>query len=135
MSFHSKLYLAVVSYYFLVKAKYQIEFWHLKKIIALNSKKSKGSNSHKDSLDDVKTICGFVKKLSNYTPFESNCYNRALAAKMILNRKNIDSIIHYGVMEEKESQQLKGHIWLEFDGKLLLGGYEAIKYNEVFKFN
>jgi hypothetical protein len=57
-------------------------------------------------------------------PWKAVCFQRGLAAHIMLRRRGLNSILHYGVAR-KEEEGLSAHVWVSLDGTILLGGREA----------
>ena len=70
-----------------------------------------------------------VNKISKYTPWQSKCLVQAIAAKRMLQARQIVSTLYLGV-KKSNSQQLEAHAWLR-SGSLYLTGGQGHKYFTV----
>jgi hypothetical protein len=61
-------------------------------------------------------------------PWRVVCFQQALALQMLLRRRGIASLLHYGIAQE---DALKAHVWLSVDGETVIGGEEAPRFAEV----
>jgi hypothetical protein len=57
-------------------------------------------------------------------PWRTVCFQNGMAAQIMLRRRGINSILHYGVAKDTE-EGLKAHVWVTVDGLALIGGEEA----------
>ncbi|WP_238480423.1 lasso peptide biosynthesis B2 protein [Clostridium chrysemydis] len=71
----------------------------------------------------INTISKAVLRVSNNTPWVTNCMVQAITAKKLLNNQNIDSTIYLGVT--KEENELKAHAWLRCGEVFVTGGNGA----------
>src|SRR5665213_3764345 len=65
-----------------------------------------------------------VEAWARRVPWKAVCFQRGLAAHVMLRRRGLNSILHYGVAR-KEEEGLAAHVWISLDGTILLGGREA----------
>lgn len=68
----------------------------------------------------VEQIAWAIATSSRYTPWRSNCLARAIAAKMMLQRRNIASTLYLGL--KKNADQLEAHAWLRAGEQIVTGG-------------
>jgi len=85
-----------------------------------------------DSKAQSKLIARLVNYTSRFTPFTSNCFNKALAAHFMLRRRGISSTLILGVAKYKE--KMEAHAWLTSGDQILTGGYEHERFTEVSHF-
>lgn len=57
-------------------------------------------------------------------PWRAVCFQRGLALHLMLRRRGIASVLHYGVAQDAENG-LRAHVWISADGRPLLGWEEA----------
>ena len=73
-----------------------------------------------------------VTRAARYTPFRAVCLPQAIAAKAMLRRRGIASVMHFGVA--KTPQELKAHAWLDA-GRIEVTGYPVdADFVEVARF-
>ncbi len=54
-----------------------------------------------------------VKRASKNVPYRAVCIQQAVAARMMLGRRGIPSVMHFGVGREgEEREQIRAHAWL-----------------------
>jgi hypothetical protein len=68
-------------------------------------------------------IAWAVTVASRIIPGPTTCLTRALAAQALLARYGFPGRLHFGVTRG-EGSQVKGHAWVESDGRILIGGTE-----------
>ena len=84
-----------------------------------------------ENLKMAKLVGFHVNRVTQHTPWESKCLVRALTARAILKKKNINSTLYLGVM--KENEKMVAHAWLRC-GLLYVTGGNGKEYGMVAKF-
>lgn len=59
------------------------------------------------------------------------CFHRAIAAHLMLRRRNIPTRFHYGAATLPE-RGLTGHVWLTAGETFVVGGDQASRYRHLF---
>ena len=77
--------------------------------------------------DLVKNIRFAIKICDKYTPWPTECYTRALTAKIMLKRRQMASTLYFGFCKD-DTGQLKGHAWLQCSGLIVTGFCDFSKY-------
>lgn len=75
-----------------------------------------------------------IKALHKFAPWRPKCYNRAMTAKQILLKRNIETIMHIGF--RKKDDKFDGHAWLTCNDILVTGkvkGLNTFKKLEAIK--
>lgn len=72
-----------------------------------------------------------VRAWCRRVPWKAMCFQSALAMQMMLRRRGIRAVLHYGISRE---DGLKAHVWLSVDGETVIGGDEAPGFVEVAAF-
>jgi hypothetical protein len=65
-----------------------------------------------------------VEAWGRRVPWRAVCFQRGLAAHVMLRRRGLPSLLHYGVANDAGGG-LKAHVWISLDGVPLVGGEEA----------
>ncbi len=78
------------------------------------------SNQTVINKDELHQVIFIIQIISKYLPF-IKCYNKALTARILLNRKGYKSTLFIGFKRD-ETQQLKGHASLECNDVIITGG-------------
>jgi len=68
----------------------------------------------------VQNISNTIGAVCKNSPFKATCFPKALATKIMLNRRNIPCTLHLGVCKDP-SGLFKGHAWLTYEGLVLTG--------------
>lgn len=68
-----------------------------------------------------------VEAVARRVPWKAVCFQRGLALHVVLRRRGVPSILHYGVAKTTE-KGLAAHVWLTADGTTIIGGEEAKAY-------
>jgi hypothetical protein len=61
------------------------------------------------------------------------CFQKGLALHMMLRRRGIASVLHYGVMQNA-ARGLAAHVWISEGDRLVMGGEVAPDYTELARF-
>jgi hypothetical protein len=69
-----------------------------------------------------------VTSASAHTPWRSVCFQQGLALQRMLRRRGVDARLHYGIGNAGE---LKAHVWVTVDDKIIIGGGPAPDYKCV----
>jgi hypothetical protein len=72
-----------------------------------------------------------VEAWARRTPWRTVCFQQALALQMLLRRRGIASVLHYGIAQKEE---LKAHVWLSVDGEDAIGGEDAPRFTEIARY-
>lgn len=65
-----------------------------------------------------------VRAASRRMPWRTVCFQNGLAVHLMLRRRGIASLLHYGVAQGKE-EGLRAHVWVSVAGRDVIGGEEA----------
>lgn len=86
--------------------------------------------------DDPSTIARYrwaVNRWADRVPWRAVCFQRGLALHLLLRRRGIGSIMHYGVTQDS-GEGLRAHVWIEAGGRIVMGGEEAAGFARVASF-
>jgi hypothetical protein len=64
---------------------------------------------------------------ADHVPWRAVCFQRGLALHLMLRRRGIPSLLHYGVAQTAE-KGLSAHVWISAEELLVMGGKEAANY-------
>ncbi len=79
-------------------------------------------------LVEVSRIRHYLAVLQRFAPWRPKCYNIALTAIYLLDKKNIPYTLHMGF--KKERNALEGHAWVTVRNKIIVG-----ERSDLFKYN
>jgi len=71
-----------------------------------------------------------VTRAARYAPFKAVCLPQAMAARMMLARRGVKSVLHFGVMKET-GKPLNAHAWLDAAGVEVTGYAVAREFAEI----
>ena len=83
-----------------------------------------------DSSSDVRRTddaCWAVRAAAPFLPWRTVCFQKGLALHVMLWRRGISSLLHYGVAQ-REEKGLSAHVWVSARGRVLIGGREAEEF-------
>lgn len=84
-------------------------------------------------LSEARKVGWAIERMSRHTPWESQCFVQALAAKKMLNSRKIASTLYFGLAKD-QSGTLVAHAWLKSGGHNLTGGGGVDQFTVVSYF-
>ena len=90
----------------------------------------KAASDHTATNDLLEMIRISILRASRRSPWRTKCFEQALSVRMMLRRRNIKSVIYFGVCMNQPDQKEKmtAHAWLKCSNVVVTGG----KNNEMF---
>jgi hypothetical protein len=70
-----------------------------------------------------------LQRAVKYAAHNSKCYDQALAAKFMFNRRQLPSTLYFGL--SKEENQLSAHAWVRCGDSVVIGSRGFEKYTPV----
>ena len=74
-----------------------------------------------------------VTAWADRVPWRAVCFQRGLALHLMLRRRGIPSVLHYGVAQ-RQDEGLRAHVWISAGDRTVLGGEEAPQFACVASF-
>jgi hypothetical protein len=74
-----------------------------------------------------------VQTAGRHTPWESKCLAQAMAAKMMLRRRQIPSTLYLGLAKDEQGE-LTAHAWLRCGDLILTGGQNYESFTTIATF-
>ena len=71
-----------------------------------------------------------VTRSARYVPFKAVCLPQAMAARIMLRRRGVRSVLHFGAAKGKE-KPLDAHAWLDAAGVEVTGYPVAANFAEI----
>lgn len=77
-----------------------------------------------------------IRRACRRSPWRTKCFEQALSARMMLRRRGIKSIVHFGVRKSIPNQKeaLEAHAWLISSGVIVIGGENNNTFTIVGRF-
>ena len=92
------------------------------------------SQPEPDELRRIVAQCRWaVTRWADRVPWRTVCFQKGLALHLMLRRRGIPSILHYGVAQD-DADGLKAHVWVGVGDAIVLGGEEAERFTRVASF-
>lgn len=119
---------------FIAKACIKVlPFRMLSKLIGERNKKAMTVDSPEHKATILSGISFAIRQMSKHVFWSSVCLDQALAAKWILQRRQIPSTLYFGVAKgDKPDDMVKAHAWLLVEDESVIGGegegYHIIAY-------
>jgi len=63
-----------------------------------------------------------VRLAARYTPWDSNCFPQAVAARLLLGWYGIPYALYFGLMREAQTLEMKAHAWVTAGRAAVTGG-------------
>ena len=88
------------------------------------------------SEDLLKTIQISILRAARRSPWRTMCFEQAITARMMLRRRNIKSVIFFGVNinSEKQDEKMTAHAWLICSDFTVTGGKNNNQFAVVGRF-
>lgn len=83
----------------------------------------------------VRNISNAIRRTKHYLPGRIMCLEKAVAAKLMLNRRNISSQLYFGLTKDAEGHQLKAHAWLKYGSSFVTGAKDASNFAKLYMVN
>ena len=84
-------------------------------------------NNREEGVSLARQLRAVITLCDKYTPWPTECYTRALTAKIMLRRRNIDGTLYFGFQKDSNGQ-MAGHAWLTSCGIIITGFCDFSKY-------
>jgi hypothetical protein len=118
----------------LVAASFVIRLLPFRRTAELMGRETRPIDLVAPSTDKVVAACRWaVNAWADRVPWRAVCFQRGLALHMMLRRRGIGSVLHYGVAQDVE-KGLHAHVWVDVAGRTVMGGEEAPRYALVASF-
>jgi hypothetical protein len=92
------------------------------------------SGEEAEALDQAHEVGWAVRLAADRVPFKAVCLQQAVAGKLMLRRRGIVGVIHFGVSVTTPTEKLKAHAWLDAGPARLTGYPVPPEYTEVARF-
>ena len=77
------------------------------------------------------TIGRAVRLAARYTPWDSNCFPQAVAARLLLGLYGIPYVLYFGLMRDPQSAAMKAHAWVAAGKVRVTGGTSFGRFTVV----
>jgi hypothetical protein len=84
-------------------------------------------------LRQTQQVAWAIRACATRVPWRAVCFQQGLAAHFMLRRRQVPSILHYGITQSAE-RGLEAHVWVTNEGQVVIGGEEAARFNCVATF-
>ena len=74
-----------------------------------------------------------MTRSARYLPFKAVCLPQAMAARVMLKRRGVASVMHFGAARGQD-KPLDAHAWLDAAGVEVTGYPVAINFTEIARF-
>ncbi len=89
-----------------------------------------GGNPPDEHVALAREIGWAVTRAARYVPFKAVCLPQAMAARVMLKRRGISSVLHFGAAKGKE-KPFDAHAWLDAAGVEVTGFPVAVQFTEI----
>jgi hypothetical protein len=91
-----------------------------------------GAEPNPDEQALAQEIGWAVTRAARYMPFKAVCLPQALAARQMLRRRGVASVLHFGANMKKDAERrLDAHAWLDTAGVEVTGYPVARDFTEI----
>jgi len=126
-----KPFLILEAYFFMIFSKIALTLFSFKWVASMMGElmaESLEVDNHKKK--ELKVISEAIKISDRNIPMETACYVQALAAKLMINRRNLKSTIYLGIRKDEEGDT-RGHAWLRCGTFVVTGKERKKKYQVI----
>ncbi len=116
-------------------ARFILLFFSFKKITNyLGEISTESSFDERNSLYDLEDFSVVIPMVAKNVPWEATCFVQAIAGRLMLNRRKINSTIYIGVKQSaREKGEILGHAWLR-SGNIIITGRKGFEDYKVITF-
>lgn len=82
---------------------------------------------------DVGRTVRAVEAWARRVPWKAVCFQQGLALHLLLRRRGVRSVLHYGV-RQSPGEGLAAHVWVSVGGHPVIGGGEAPRFQCLARF-
>jgi len=75
-----------------------------------------------------------ISRGCRYAFWRTKCFEQALAAKLMLKKRGISSLLYFGVYKNDDSLKLNAHAWVICKGMIITGSKNLELYKVVSRF-
>ena len=72
-----------------------------------------------------------IRLAANYTPWNSNCFPQAIAARILLGLYGVPYVLSFGLMRDPTNLEVKAHAWVSAGRVSVTGGASFQAYSVV----
>ena len=80
------------------------------------------------------SIGRLIKLSARYTPWDSNCFPQAIAARLLLGLYQIPYVLYFGLTREPTTEKIKAHAWVSSGKVNVTGGNSFSQFTVVHCF-
>jgi len=124
--------LFVEAWIMLALARIVLIFVPFRKLISFIKSKSTCGASVLEGTACLEQISVAIIRSSRRFPWRAKCFEQALAAKMMLGRRNLQATISFGVT--KNCDKFTAHAWVDCYGIRITGGENTTEYTLLATF-
>ena len=112
----------------------RLPFPRLERLLGSRFAESGGTLDAGDA-SQVRRVSWAIERVSPHTPWNSNCFPQALAAKWLLRRRGVASTLYLGAkFDPSNREQLMAHAWLRAGTSYVTGGNAGRSHGAVASF-
>jgi hypothetical protein len=114
-------------------ASFAVSVLPLRRIAAAKRRISSTATIEEDRVREVARVRWAVAACAGRVPWRAKCFERGLAARWMLGRRQIPTTLHYGVAR-REDQGLAAHVWLKSGSLDVVGCENRADFCELARF-
>ena len=118
----------------LAAASAAIKMLPFRRTVELMPVRGRRAEPQADERDRLIAQCRWaVRVWADRVPWRAVCFQRGLALHLMLRRRGIRSVLHYGVAQNA-AEGLRAHVWVDVGQRTVLGGEEATQFTRLASF-
>lgn len=83
---------------------------------------------HHDRLHRISTA---ILKAAAYSPWRTQCFEQALAARLMLRCRGLATTVFFGVSKSRKKGNFNAHAWLQCNGLTVTGGKHVEQFTVI----
>lgn len=134
---HPSKYYLLEAFVLLLYARILVVFKPFKQIAPTlgNHMQESATNASSKQLEEAKAIGRAIKRVSQFTPVRSMCFEQAITASIMLSKRGINTTTYFGVLKDDSVKEgLKAHAWIKVGETTITGNRGMNKFTVVSTF-
>jgi hypothetical protein len=115
-------------------ASFAVKLMPFRRVAALASRgAAAGAKGDTDPDLVARKVRWAVNAWGRRVPWRAVCFQRGLAAQLMLRRRGLPAVLHYGAAQSSEAG-VSAHVWVTLAGAEVIGGEEAPRFARLASF-
>lgn len=108
-----------------------LPFRKLAPLLGKKSSPEKEQPYHSSHHTRLSHISSAILSAAAYSPWRTQCFEQALAARLMLRFRGLATTVFFGVSKSKKKGNFNAHAWLQCDGLTITGGKQVEQFTVI----